>query len=180
VDATLSPNNYNVLLTNTGTSPVTISSITPTGNTTDFPISNSCPLSPSTLPAGPSGNTCTVNVSFMPTAIGTRTATLTVTDSAPGSPTAITLSGKGVAQTKTLSISPTTLVFDPQVTGTTSNQQTITVTNTGNFMITFTNVTITTGFALSNSCTGSLAPAGTCTIGVTFTPTATGKTSGRW
>ncbi|MGA8150390.1 MAG: choice-of-anchor D domain-containing protein [Terriglobales bacterium] len=176
VNTTVSPINYNVLLTNTGTSPVTISSIVLGGtNPGDFGLSNGCPGS---LAPPPSGNTCNVNVSFTPTATGTRTATITVTDSAPGSPTTVTLSGKGVAQTKTLGVTPTTLVFDPQVTGTTSAQQFITVTNTGNFMITFTNVTITTGFALSNSCTGSLPPASSCSIGVTFTPTATGKTTG--
>ena len=59
-------------------------------------------------------------------------------------PTAITLTGTGVAETKLLTVTPTTLVFGPQVTGTTSLVQYITVTNTGNFTVAFTNVTITT------------------------------------
>ena len=96
-------------------------------------------------------------VYFTPAAAGARTATLTVTDSA-GSPTAIALTGTGVAETKLLTVTPTTLVFGPQVTGTTSAVQYITVTNTGNFTVTFTNVTITTNYALSNSCTGQLSP----------------------
>ena len=179
VVATPSPNSYSIMLTNTGTSPVTISSITPGGtNPGDFTFSNGCPLSPNTLPQGPLGNTCSVTVSFTPTASGSRSATLTITDSAPGSPTVINVSGKGVAQTKTLTITPTTLVFDPQVTGTTSTQQNITVTNTGNFSVTFTNVTVSTGFALSNGCVGALGPNSSCSIGVTFTPTATGKITG--
>jgi hypothetical protein len=178
VITTQSPVSPYVLLTNTGTSPVTINSIALSGaNAADFALSDGCPLSPSTLQQGPISNTCQVYVSFTPAAAGARTATLTVTDSA-GSPTAITLTGTGVAETKLLTVSPTTLVFGPQVTGTTSAQQTITVTNTGNFAVTFTNVTITTNYALSNSCTGQLAPNTSCTIGVTFTPTGTGAKAG--
>lgn len=169
-----------ILLSNTGTSSVNVASITLGGtNPGDFAIVNSCPTGAgSSLPAGPFGNTCTVSVSFTPTATGARKATVIITDSAPGSPTTINLSGTGVAQTQTLVVTPTTLVFDPQVTGTTSAQQSITVTNTGNFTVTFTNVTITTGYALSNSCVGQLSPGGSCSIGVTFTPTATGTKTG--
>jgi P pilus assembly chaperone PapD len=90
----------------------------------------------------------------------------------------VNLTGTGVAQTQTVAVTPTTLVFDPQVTGTTSNQQTVTVTNTGNFQVTFTNVTVSSNYALSNGCTGILAPASSCQIGVTFTPTAVGNKNG--
>ncbi|HSY90093.1 MAG TPA: choice-of-anchor D domain-containing protein [Candidatus Binatus sp.] len=178
VITTQSPISPYVLLTNTGTSPVTINSIALSGpNAADFTPSNGCPLSPSTLQQGPLGNTCNVYVNFTPGAAGARTATLTVTDSA-GSPTVITLTGTGVAETKLLTVTPTTLVFGPQVTGTTSAVQYITVTNTGNFTVTFTNVTITTNYALSNSCTGQLGPGSSCSIGVTFTPTSTGTKTG--
>jgi P pilus assembly chaperone PapD len=176
---TQSPLNPSVLLTNTGTSPVTISSIVLGGtNPGDFAISDGCPISPSTLQQGPLNNTCGVGVTFTPTAAGARAATIKVTDSAPGSPTTINLSGTGVAETKLLTVTPTTLVFGPQVTGTTSAQQNITVTNTGNFNVTFTNVTITTNYALANSCTGALPPGSSCIIGVTFTPTSTGVKAG--
>ena len=179
VITTLSNISPSVLLTNTGTSPVTITSIALGGtNPGDFAISNGCPLTPSTLQQGPLGNTCSVSVSFTPTAAGARKATLTIKDSAPGSPTTINISGTGVAKTETLVVTPTTLVFDPQVTGTTSPQQSITVNNTGDYNVTFTNVTISKGYALSNSCTGSLPPASSCTIGVTFTPSAAGNTAG--
>jgi len=178
VITTQSPITPYVLLTNTGTSPVTINSIALSGaNAADFTLSNGCPLSPGTLQQGPLGNTCNVYVYFTPAATGGRAATLTVTDSA-GSPTAISLSGTGVAETKLLTVSPTTLVFGPQVTGTTSAVQYINVANTGNFTVTFTNVTITTNYALSNNCTGQLGPGSACSIGVTFTPTSTGTKAG--
>jgi hypothetical protein len=162
-----------ILLTNTGTSPVTISSIV-LSDTTDYAISNGCPPS---LPQGPTGNTCQVGVSFTPAATGAIKATVTITDSA-GAATVVNLSGTGVADTKLLTVTPTTLAFEPQVTETTSaTTQYITVTNTGNYTVTFTSVTITGNFALaSQGCTGTMAPAGSCTIGVTFTPTTASTT----
>ena len=175
--STLSP--Y-VLLTNTGTSPVTISSVALTGDS-DFTISSQgCPISPSTLQQGPISNTCAVYLSFTPTVAGARTATVTVTDSAPSSPTKITLNGNGVAETKVLTVTPTTLAFGPQVSATTSSTlQYITVTNTGNFTVTFTNVTITGNYALaSQGCTGQIAPGSSCSIGVSFTPTSAGAKTG--
>jgi len=171
VIATQSSVNPYAVLTNTGTSPVTIDSFVLGGTDKgDFTLSNGCP-NPGALQQGPLNNTCQVYVYFTPLAAGSRTATLTVTDSAPGSPTVINLSGTGVAETKLVTVTPTTLVFGPQVTGTTSAQQNITVTNTGNYTVTFTNVTITTNYALANNCTGQLGPGSSCTIGVTFTPT---------
>ena len=169
VETTPSPISPNVLVTNTGTAPVTITSIALSAG--DFTISNGCP-NPGPLQQGPLNNTCTIGVGFTPSGAGTRSATITITHSAPGSPKVITLSGTGVAPTKLLTVTPTTLVFGPQVTGTTSAQQNITVTNTGNFTVTFTNVTISTNYALSNGCTGPLSPGSSCNIGVTFTPTS--------
>ena len=165
----------NILLTNTGTSPVTISSIVLGGaDPADFAISNGCP---SSLSQGPVGNTCSVGVTFTPAAAAAYTATVTITDNV-GTATVVNLSGTGVADTKLLTVTPTTLAFEPQVTETTSaTTQYITVTNTGNFAVTFTSVTITGNFALSSQgCTGTMAPAGSCTIGVTFTPTTASST----
>jgi len=52
-------------------------------------------------PVKPGGGTCTVTVSFTPSAIGNRTATLTITDNATNSPQIVTLSGVGLALTAT-------------------------------------------------------------------------------
>jgi hypothetical protein len=177
VATTPSPINPYILLTNTGTSPVTISSIVLAGtDPADFAISNSCP---NPLPQGPISNTCTVGVTFTPAAAATYTATVTVTDNA-GAATVVNLSGTGVADTKLLTVTPTTLVYGPQVSGTTSAVQYITVTNTGNFNVTFTNVTVSPAdYALSNSCSGVFGPGSSCTIGVTFTaPSTAGAVAG--
>jgi hypothetical protein len=78
-----------VTLTNSGTGPLTITSIAPSG---DFSQTNDCPLSPNTLIAGAH---CTISVSFTPTATGSRMGAVTVTDNASGSPQSIALSGTG-------------------------------------------------------------------------------------
>src|SRR5207248_1952863 len=81
-----------VTLTNSGGGSLTISSIAVTGtNAGDFAQTNNCP---STLAAGAS---CTISVTFTPTASGTRSASVSITDNAAGSPQSVSLSGSGVA-----------------------------------------------------------------------------------
>ena len=74
-------------LTNTGSVTITITNVSIAG---DFLFTNKCG---STLAPGAS---CNINVAFQPTAVGTRLGTLTVTDSATGSPHKISLRGTGM------------------------------------------------------------------------------------
>lgn len=75
-------------LTNTGNATLNISSISVTGtNNSSFTATNNCG---SALAAGGS---CTISVVFAPSAAGTDSATLTVTDNAAGSPQTSTLTG---------------------------------------------------------------------------------------
>jgi sugar lactone lactonase YvrE len=79
-----------VKLSNTGTGPLTITSIGFTGaNASEFGQTNNCG---SSLAVNAS---CTVSVTFSPTVAGTAAAaaSLTVTDNAPGSPQAASLAG---------------------------------------------------------------------------------------
>jgi hypothetical protein len=160
-----------VTLINTGNATLTISSITASG---DFAQSNNCG---SSLAASAS---CTVSVTFTPTAIQTRTGDIALTDNASGSPQTVSLSGTGTGPTVSLSVSPT---FPPEPVGTASPSQTITLTNTGNASLTFTAISVTSPFAIATSgttCSTSnpVAAAATCTVAVTFTPTAAGTASG--
>ena len=83
-----------VTLKNSGNAALTIHSIGLSGpNSGDFHQQNTCPSSSSTLAAGAS---CTISVTFTPTAEGTRSASLAITDNASGSPQSVTLSGTGV------------------------------------------------------------------------------------
>lgn len=77
-----------VVLTNTGNALMNISSIVTTGN---FANTTSCGA---TLAATAS---CNISVTFMPTASGTRTGAVTITDDAAGSPQVISLSGTGTS-----------------------------------------------------------------------------------
>jgi hypothetical protein len=75
-----------VTLHNSGTIALTISSISATG---DFAQTNNCGASL----AG--GMDCQINVTFTPTANGSRTGTLSIADSSSGSPQTVALSGMG-------------------------------------------------------------------------------------
>src|SRR5207253_11469388 len=82
-----------VTLSNPSSTALSITSIAFTGtNPGDFGQTNNCPLSPSTLAAN---GTCTINVTFTPTATGARSATLSVTDNARNSPQTAGVSGTG-------------------------------------------------------------------------------------
>ncbi len=83
-----------VTLTNSGNAALAIHSIALSGpNSGDFHQQNTCPSSSSTLAVGAS---CTISVTFTPTAEGNRSASLAITDNASGSPQSVTLSGTGV------------------------------------------------------------------------------------
>ncbi len=171
VSSTSSP--QTVTLANGGTASINITSIAIAGtNAGDFTISaKTC----GTTLAG-SGN-CTVSVTFTPTAAGTRTATLTFTDSAANSPQTVTLSGTG--NSASASVMPTSLSFTNTPVGATSSPQTVTLTNGGTVSINITSIAISGtnagDFAISaNTCGTTLAGSGNCTVSVTFTPTAAG------
>src|SRR5439155_755564 len=84
-----------VTLSNTGSAPLTITSIALGGtNPGDFGQTNNCPISPSTLAAS---TICTINVTFTPTATTSPAASLAVTDNASGSPQTASLSGTGTS-----------------------------------------------------------------------------------
>ena len=124
-----------VTLTNTGTGPLAINSIAASG---DFAATSTgataCPISPNTLPATAGSNTCTINVTFTPTATGARNGNLTITDNANGSPHTVTLNGTGwdftvTAATPQSGKSP--LVFNATLTSLGGFNQTVAFTCTG-------------------------------------------------
>lgn len=158
-------------LTNTGNIALTISSIAIKGaNSADFFQGNLCP---SSLAAGAS---CTITVSFTPTALGTRTAALTITDNAPGSPQSVSLTGVGVLPAATLS--PTSLSFPTQIVFTNSKVQTVTLNNTGLGYLYITNIAATGPFTQTNNCGSTVNPGSSCTLTVTFRPTKAGSVTG--
>src|ERR1700722_18572852 len=163
-----------ITLTNNLNTPLTITSATASG---DF-ATTTAPTNPcgSSLAAG---GRCSIGVTFSPTQLGTRTGTLTVTDSASNSPQTANLTGTGVLQA---TLSATSISFGSQGIGTISSVKTITLTNNLNTPLTITSATASGDFATTtaptNPCGSSLAAGGRCSIGVTFSPTQLGTRTG--
>ncbi len=116
-------------------------------------------------------------MTFTPTAAGSRTGSVTITDNAPDSPQTVTLSGTAILG-PLLTVSPTSLTFPAQYVGTTGLPQNVTLNNTGDQNVTISNVQASSNFAETTGCTSSLAPGAICTLGVFFDPTATGNITG--
>src|SRR5262249_55153558 len=163
-----------VTLFNKGGVPLGVISIGFTGvNPGDFVQTNTCGTSV------PANSSCTISVSFRPSALGARSAALTINSNDPNNPTlAVTVSGTGIGPVAVLT--PTTVPFGNQLKGTTSAAQIVTLKNAGSAGSTLTiNGKNITGanpgdFAQTNNCGASLAAGVSCTFSVTFTPSAVG------
>jgi hypothetical protein len=156
-----------VTLTNQGNANLGISDIEIAG---DYAQTNNCST---TLAAAAS---CTFNVIFNPTTTGTRPGTLTITDSAAGSPHSVALTGTGL--TVVVALTPTNLTFSGTQVGTTSAAQTVTLANQGNSSLSIGSIAITGNYAQTNNCPGTVAASASCTLSITFTPTASGTRTG--
>ena len=156
-----------ILFRNMGSAPLTISSITVSG---DFAESDNCGNSLS------AAGSCTLSVTFTPTAADNRNGSILIQDDAAGSPHVINLSGIGYGPGANLS--PSSLVFPAQLVGTPSTMQSMTFTNTGNATLNIGSIQVTGDFTQVNNCPSSLTAASSCAINVTFTPTASGVRSG--
>jgi Abnormal spindle-like microcephaly-assoc'd, ASPM-SPD-2-Hydin/Beta-propeller repeat len=157
-----------ITFTNSSTTAVTITGVALTGtNISDFHPTSTCGNS---LTAGAS---CTISMIFKPTASGSRTAAVTITDNAPNNPQTVSLTGVGGG----VMLSPSSLTFPVQVVSTSSQAQSVTLTNGGTTPITV-NIAVAGPFSQTNSCGLSLPAGGNCTITVTFKPTTKGAQSG--
>jgi hypothetical protein len=74
-------------------------------------------------------------------------------------------------------VSTATIIFASQSVGTTSGSQAITMTNLGAAQMALGSVTISGDFAQSGSCS-VIAPGASCSLAVTFAPTAAGARTG--
>jgi FG-GAP-like repeat/Abnormal spindle-like microcephaly-assoc'd, ASPM-SPD-2-Hydin len=162
-------NAQELYLYSTGTTALAITSITASG---DFAESNTCGTSVA------AGSSCTISVTFTPTAPGMRTGSLMISDNAPGSPQIVSLTGTGTASPAVL-FSATNVSFGGQVLGTTSAAHLVTLTNSGNAALNITSVVIQpSAFSQTNNCGSSLAAGASCGITVTFTPSSAVQING--
>ena len=164
----------NVTLTNNGTAAITINdpliSIVQGGNSFEFVELNECPKS---LAAG---SHCTISITFVAGPFYTpQTATLSVVDSAPGSPQLVTLTATVI--NPQADPAPARLSFGTQAVNT-SATKTVTLTNTGATTLSLTGIKVTgTGAAAftlapASNCGSSLTSGRSCTISITFKPVA--------
>jgi len=167
-----------VNLSNTGDAPMTISSIkiSPPGNDLDDFVAIS--LCPKTLAAGKS---CKISITCFPDKDNYHpTATLAISDNAPGSPQTVPLSATIINPIPGLK--PGSLKFGTQQIGTTSPPQTVTLTNVGTTPLVLSEVSICNDFAFASGTTcsqgTSLAPKSSCVMNITFTPTQQGVRKG--
>jgi hypothetical protein len=156
-----------VTLSNPATSPLFLDSLGVTGA---FTKTSTCGS-----PVAADGS-CTISVTFSPSAIGISVGAVTIADSAPGSPHLIDLSGKGVSGI--VSLSTTDLSFGDQRVGTTSMEQTVTLSNPAATPLFLEGVAASGDFAMTHSCGSSVVAGGSCTIVVTFAPSVVGPSAG--
>jgi hypothetical protein len=155
-----------VTVTNTSTQSIQVLSITAAG---DFSENDGC------IGTLATGSSCVINAFFTPTAAGQRTGTLTLTDSGLGGPVSISLAGQGSAPAA--SVSPDTFTFIPVSQGATEGPVPITLTSNGTAPLHISSVALSGtnpgDFSQTNNCAGTaLAVNATCTINVSFTPSA--------
>jgi hypothetical protein len=164
---------HSVTVSNSGTADLTISSAAISGtHAADFAKSADTCFGATVVPSG----TCTVSVTFTPAATGSRSAALTLTSNAPGSPHTVNLTGTGVQPE--VSLSTVSLSFGDQQVGSTSTGQSVTLSNSGSATLNITGIAHTGDFGHTTTCGSTLASGANCTINVTFAPTSRGSRTG--
>lgn len=164
-----------ITVTNTGNATLNLSQLTTTG---DFSETGTCATAALAV-----GASCSVQVAFLPTATGARSGVLTIYGNVAGGQATVALSGTGTTAASIV-LTPQFLNFATTMIGSTASNSTgsapfLTVSNTGGQPATLGALTVTGDFAIAqNTCGSTLASQTGCTLGITFTPTASGLRSG--
>lgn len=169
-----------VVLTNTGTGPLSITAID--SSSTEFQVSHDCPAS---LPAK---STCKLNVVYRPAKAGMASESILVVSNALSSPNSIVLTGVGSATAMPKLAwqgSASSLSFAATTVGAASPSQSLVLVNQGPGSVTLGTAGVSGPQASSFSVTagsgctpGSILPAGAnCTLQVSFVPAVTGASS---
>src|SRR5215470_13119970 len=121
-----------------------------------------CGQKPGGVLVVPGNSSCTVQLSFTPTATGARSAFITVPNTSSDGTQTLTLTGTGI--NPVLSASPGSLSFGQQVVGTTSAKIPVTVANGGTTDLVVTSAAADGDFSAdASACTGQpVAPGQTC------------------
>ncbi len=160
-----------ITVTNTGSAALTVTMVSTTG---DFNETDNCTSAPISV-----GQSCAVQIKFLPTATGNRTGTLTIFGNVPGGQATAALSGTGSAGAAIV-LNPLALNLPSTTVNSTSPRQNITISNTSTAAIAIQTPSIAgADFKITaNTCGASLAPSTGCTVSIAFTPSASGTRSG--
>ncbi len=124
------------------------------------------------------GSSCSVQITFSPTMAGGAAATLTVSSSTLGVKAvqaALTGSGQAVG----INVSPPQMTFTVGTIGQPSAVQTATITNSSTLAASGLALAVNAPFSLArNTCGTNLAAAANCSVGLIYTPTANGASTG--
>jgi hypothetical protein len=158
-----------VQLANLGSSNLVVTSLQSSG---DFTETDTCVGTVS------AASTCNINITFTPSATGTRNGTITIADNAAGSPQSFAVTGIGAVGQ--VGLTPTSLTFPAQAAGTTSATQSVQMKNSGQATLNINQIVASSGFQETNNCGSSLAATSTCSINVAFSPStsASGTVTG--
>ena len=170
-----------VTVYNTGRSTATLGGISATGGFTVTPDpAKPCGSSLDGANDTDPGMWCQVDVSYTAPASGITTGTLTIPNSQSGGPRTVQLIGSdgGTTVNTPVSASPGSLAFGNVPVGTTTAAKTVTVSNPGPAAATLSSITVSGPYAQTNTCGSTLASGASCTVAVTFTPTAGGAQPG--
>ena len=171
-----------VHVSNTGTKPLLISSVSQSGNTGDFVVSGDCLQGGGItipVPPGPPAS-CSIVGQFSPTVTGSRSMTLTINSNADGHPSMpFTLTGTGKpVPVAVLSVTPTTLPIDFQhqtINNPLYPSRTLHIENLGDLAMTLGVALPTSGYTVTNPCPATLAaknqPGSSCDMTILFAPT---------
>jgi hypothetical protein len=164
-----------ITLTNSGSAALGITSIVASGS--GFTSAHNCAA---TLAAAAS---CTISVTFTPTAAVAYAGTVAVTSAAAGSPHTVGLSGTGTAPTPLVpvaTLAPVAVDFGAVTLNTPSATRAVSLSNTGNAPLNLSALNLgganAAEFSQTHNCPVGLALAAgaSCTISVKFTPAASG------
>lgn len=160
-------------ISNPGSATLTVTTMVFSGpNANEMSLSMPAPLD---IPGG--GNT-TITVTFAPTVVGERDATLTLTSN--GAPPTLDIDLDGEGTSPDVTIDPTTLQLGPIGIGMMSDVEIVDVTNTSGGPIQLQGLTISGGAAgrfaiIDTTIPQTIDAAATATVGVRFVPSDAGR-----
>lgn len=126
----------------------------------------------------PGAANITVTANSTNLAAGMYSGEITLSSPSTASSTTVAVNLTVVEPEPGVTLSPASLTFAPQNSGSTSAAQTVTLANRGTAALSITSITASPNFAESNNCGSSVAAGASCTISVTFAPVAGGSLTG--